>query len=183
MLFLISLLFSAFLALKIYQYKPPERPLAKEGGSPKGIGGWLILLSVGVLLSPILNIGHLLETLPNTLSYNNWLAILDTTLSSFNSVTAPFIIFSLMIDTMIFIFSVLCVFLFFMKKRIFPYLYISLYLASSFFLLVDHWVIKHFSLDDLFDSQPSYITKSALGIVIWSLYLLKSKRVKATFIH
>ena len=120
-LFLISFLFFIFLSIKVYQYNPSKQPLADKNVTPgKPIRGWLILLSAGILFSPIFILRDLWETLPIILSYNNWLVIADTTQETFNPFQVPFIILSLMLNTAIIIFSALNIFLFFMKKRYFP---------------------------------------------------------------
>ncbi|NCP61745.1 MAG: DUF2569 domain-containing protein [Alphaproteobacteria bacterium] len=69
------------------------------------------------------------------------------------------------------------------EKKIFPKFYIGLHVGYLLFSLMDHWVTIRLYLETSPEPQTSYFLKTTIGLLIWSTYLLTSKRVKATFIR
>lgn len=179
----ITFVFFTFLSIKIYQYNPIAQPSIEENNSLKGIGGWLILLSVGVLISPLVTLKEFWELAEPALSYNRWLILADPAQETFNPVAAPFLLFANIVNEALFIFFVLAVFLFFRKKKIFPQLYMYLLLGDFLFFIIDHLIFVYIYSEQPTGIERSQIVKYAISTLIWCTYLLKSKRVKSTFVN
>ena len=75
-------------------------------------------------------------------------------------------------------------YLFFMKKKIFPKVYIGMLIFSFLFIVLDALAIKMVLPDEvIFDKDTiRAMGRGAISMAIWIPYMLVSKRVKATFI-
>jgi hypothetical protein len=75
--------------------------------------------------------------------------------------------------------------LFFGKRRVFPRFYVGFLALNAAFLLADE-VLGNRIPSIAADSDPSSardLRNAIIYAVIWSLYVLRSKRVKATFVR
>jgi hypothetical protein len=80
----------------------------------------------------------------------------------------------------LFIFSIIIIFKFFKKSFQFPKLQIIFYISNALFLIIDYvlalLIIKNVIMD-------TNIFRVIVTAIIWSSYLLNSRRVKNTFIN
>lgn len=149
-----------------------------------GLGGWLIILAISILISPIILSYTIIDaiselrplweplTSPQSPYYIDGLATLVTTELTVNA-----------LFTLLFLYII---FLFFTKHRHFPKFLIFALAANLLFLLVDDFWVKmilspYTETDDPEDLRD--ILLSGIRCVIWIPYLLNSKRVKSTFRH
>ena len=160
----------------------PPTPTIDAVARLNGIGGWLILVAITLLLRPLgyLKIGFTL--LPTILSTGTWRSLTDPIESTYNPWWAPSLLFELFFNILAFVFCLLLIALFFGKRAVWPRAFV-LYLIIN---LVG--VILDTCLMDQIPSAAEPITKSmveiggmALAAAIWIPYALVSKRVKATF--
>jgi hypothetical protein len=129
-----------------------------------GIGGWLILPAIGLVLTPIVNLGVIFGIdIPalNTGRYQNLISLE--------------IIMNLVIGAAA---VCLCI-LFFKKKAILPRCMVY-YLVGNFILnLLDYFLAQGENLSP----DPSDLGRSIIAAAIWIPYFLSSRRVKATFVN
>ncbi|MGN6670959.1 MAG: DUF3857 domain-containing protein [Candidatus Nucleicultricaceae bacterium] len=177
------LIFSAF---KLYSYPMKESAFTPEARY-NGLAGWLIIIGIRVLAEIIIEIGSFYESAVLILSTNNWTLLSDSTSVNFH----PFRTLGVLIETLFsaftVVFMVLLSFLFFNKKRLFPSLFI--YMAWGIFLwnITDTVLASAIGLAPMVDNETSIrtaITHIAdfLSNMLWTAYILESKRVKNTFI-
>ena len=132
--------------------------MAKENVVKSGLGGWLILVGLGVIISPFYILFGLLI----------WMEIV--------------------VNLIIFLCSIYLIFLFFAKKTFFPKFYIWFVFGSLAFVIVDAIVagmlVKDMLPDEpIFDSETiKEIVRLLITAIIWVPYMMVSKRVKATFV-
>lgn len=89
--------------------------------------------------------------------------------------------------------SVCLISLFFGKSRRFPRYYIVFLLATVIFTALDYSLAASVfstapeavrkTLDETMSGQSAKIGQSLMAAIVWSLYMEKSKRVKATFVN
>ena len=128
-----------------------------EKKAPEGIGGWLLIPTFAFVVTAILFI-----------YISSWF-IVDITKNGYDElVFFMFVIFSFMSC-----FYVYALILEFKKKKSFPKVAISCMLVSYFLLLL---------MEFLFDGVVNNFY-GLIGVVLWVWYLIKSKRVRRTFIN
>ena len=173
-------------ATVVYRYRPNPPPIISPPLDPNltGLGGWLILLGFGLVVGLLVNVGALVR-MSHAYSIQNWRAYTDPTNAGYNALTVPLLLFELFNRLTLLIFGILLVVLFFQKRRIFPILLI-IYLSIQFITVtLDQGLARSIKAKGVVTNshataiQP--VGQSLVPLIIWSLYLTRSKRVKLTF--
>ena len=150
----------------------------------KGLGGWLILVGLGVLFSPVFVAKDWFDII-EFFKDDSWKYLLDSNSSIYDPQLFYFICIEIVINIILFIAAVYAIYLFFSKHYRFPKYYIGL--MAGYFLVL---LIDTISADILIPKQNAFdegvmseLVKSFLRMCIWITYLLFSVRVKNTFIE
>ena len=142
------------------------------------IGGWLYLVAIGMILSPIMNALHV-KQLVEAAKNANWSIIWAQ-----GPVTVLSVLFEFGIQGYMLIFSIILAGLFFSRAKSLPKMFV-IYVVSIFLLGVVGAVITAFVPNitpQLVGEAIAFpISVFILGL-IWIPYFLKSKRVKRTFV-
>ena len=156
--------------------------MAKEDAVKSGLGGWLILVGLGVILTPF----NYLSTIPEFQSV--FQDNLYDELVSVKPLFGPLIWTEIVVNIIFFLSSIYLIFLFFAKKTFFPKLFIWLALGSLVFVIVDA-IVAGMIFKDMLTDEPFFdpetikeIVRMSIQVIIWVPYIMISKRVKATFI-
>ena len=154
-----------------------------ENKEKEGLGGWLILVGIGLVFGSIGLLAHL-NVYKEIFSDGTWEAL---TLQSSDAYTPLFgILMSLeLIGNCVFLIAYICLtFFFFKKKRNFPKFYIITILANLAFVLVDILFTKVvFPAEPMFDQETSRdVIGQIVSCAIWVPYMVKSVRVRNTFV-
>lgn len=168
---IIGTVYAVFLLYNKYDPRP-ELPYLK--GTP--IGGWLILIGLGVALSPIRILIDLIRdtSLIDGSGWMTWLAAKQYGLFTFALFTHIYNIFNLL-------FTVLIAVLFFQRRSSFPRL-MSIELAMTLIITAIDILLTR-AVTDNPDGISSREVFRALGsAAIWIPYLNISTRVKETFV-
>lgn len=157
----------------------------KENNELKGLSGWLVLIGIGVVLSPFRLLSTTIPLFSDIYSNGVWEILTTVGSSAYNPYWAPLLISEIIFNTCIFIASIYLIYLFFTKKIIFPTVYIAIVIISLIFIPLDAVIAtKIFPNEPVFDTETTKeFMRILVGGLIWIPYLLKSKRVKATFIE
>jgi hypothetical protein len=149
---------------------------------PRGIEGWLLLVGLGVCLTPVLQLVGMVKTVP-TYGVSSWADLTTTAGSRYHPLYGPLLLIELVFNVGLIVFGCLQVWLFFKSKRWFPVFFV---LFTSFRVLYD-WIDSAAA-----DQIPSVHAKGVdysshfsptLAGMIWILYMLNSKRVRNTFVN
>lgn len=149
-----------------------------------GLGGWLILVGIGVIFSP-LRVLLLLGTVFVPIFTNGTYGDLSSPGSEFyNPAVAKLLIFESLTNGLFVLAYIALAFLFFSKSKLFPRAFIGLAIANFLFILLDAGLAKLTmpSVDMLDVDTVKELTRSAIAACIWVPYMLISKRVKTTFV-
>ena len=152
---------------------------------PKGIGGWLILVVIGLLISPI-RISHFMLT-------NHWPIFRDgawpvlTTpgTEAYHALWAPLIVFEIVGNLGSIALALVTLWFLVRKSRRTPILAIGWLIWTTAFVVVDFFaadLIPAVAAQSDPDSVKELV-RSIFGAAIWVPYFLVSKRVKATFVE
>lgn len=150
----------------------------------EGIGGWLVLVALGVVFSPIRIVLELFSIYSGLFSDGTWEFLTTPSTELYHPLWAPIILGELFINGALVLAWIVAIFLFFSKKRIFPKWYIGILLFTLVFIILDAFAIKVvLPSEPAFDDETAKeLVRSIIASLIWIPYMLVSKRVKATFI-
>lgn len=149
-----------------------------------GLGGWLTIVGFGLIVTPIVIFNLLLtEHLP--LFTDGSFALLTSESSEYYVPGLSFIMSYEILGNLILIFaSFYLLFLFFKKSKFFPSYFIYFRLFNVLFLALDIIFAKMiFPEEPIFDPTIARdLFQVILAAAIWIPYMLRSRRVKNTFI-
>lgn len=151
----------------------------------KGLGGWLILVGIGVVINPIRLLVTLVPTYKQIFETGAWEALTVENSEFYNPYFSSLLIGEITYNTIIIVTSTYLIYLFCSKHYLFPKLYIGIVAVSLIFIPLDAWVVtKVFPGEPIFnpDATKEFI-KTFLSGIVWIPYMLVSKRVKATFVE
>jgi hypothetical protein len=154
----------------------------EDGSEYKGLGGWLILVCLGLIVSALYTVFILATTYWPIFTDGSW-ELLTTPNSEFyipgiGSAMKFDIVGGLVIAAT----AVYLLVLFFRKDKRFPTFYIIFLIASLLYVLISYaWATSIPELNQERSESLGDIGRSILAALIWIPYMLKSKRVRATF--
>ncbi len=153
--------------------------------SIEGIGGWLILVAIGVVVSPLRLLAELSKTYLPIFKDGTWEALTSPGSEVYNSAFSTLLIGEIFFNSLMLLVSIYLIYLFFAKKSFFPKLYIWIILISLIFIPLDALIVSSIFPDvQAFDAETmKEVGRTVIVGIIWIPYMLISKRVKATFTH
>lgn len=146
---------------------------------PSGIGGWLILPLLGIMVTPIVwavgltDYTGIWDAMPFLTVPQKAFLILESVAGFALTVAAASLLLYLM----------------YKKLEIFPGLYIIWLWALPGFVILDallfFWIFDNFvSFEDVFDRETKRsITRGIGQAILWTAYMYKSVRVENTFVN
>ncbi|APU68823.1 Transglutaminase-like enzyme [Christiangramia flava JLT2011] len=178
MIIAIALFAFSFLCYKVY-YRYDPRPELDPRVFHRPIGGWLVLIAIGLCVAPVVMLVQLFQT-PEYLGPATW-----ELWRTGNPGMTLFILFEMIYNCGILVFGIFAAIVFFKKRTIAPKVMI-VYLAASFVFLLADTVIALSLMPDYFTPQEESefygeTLKAFFRAGIWIPYFLVSKRVKETF--
>lgn len=160
--------------------------MSTESNPPRGIGGWLFLPALGVILSPISWALYLARVSRELFSSQMWSALTDRTSFHFQPLWPITRGFEVIGALTLLVFSIQIAFSFFQCRRKLPGRIVLYYLGYFLFawLVVVLWSLP--SLKGLIDPEQAgaifrNAVRATITILIWVPYFTFSKRVRATF--
>jgi transglutaminase-like putative cysteine protease len=173
----ITLAASAWFALRLYHQFDPEPELPWATGQP--IGGWLILVAIGLVFTPLKTLYGLLTT-AEFFEQKIWSNLVET--ESFGLLFVMFI--ELVYNVMNTIFSALLIVLFFEKRSSLPKLIIIFYCLNLAMVVLDGFIAWSY-LTDTNERNDAFkeVFRSLIMTAIWVPYFNTSVRVRETFVE
>lgn len=157
----------------------------RYANEPEGLGGWLILPLIGLVISPI-RIGLMIATtyLP-IFSDGSWEYLTDRNSEGYHPLWGPLLVGEMVFNTFFVMYSLFLLVLFFMKHAWFPRAIIIFYLSNLLFIVADAAVVGMVpGLGLEVDGEVTQeIVRGLVGTAIWVPYFLVSRRVKNTFVR
>ncbi|WP_346837976.1 DUF2569 domain-containing protein [Microbulbifer sp. SAOS-129_SWC] len=152
--------------------------------SIEGIGGWLILVAIGIVVTPIRIVTLILTTYPEIFTSGIWDAITSKGSEAYSPMWASIILGELLINSGLLVVWLYMAYKFFTKSRDFPKWYIGIAVCSLTSIVADAYAIKLVLPNEpVFDPDTvKELMRSSVMVFIWVPYMLLSKRVKATFV-
>ena len=184
---IIVLLIGSGIIWWIFKSRKNETIVTDENGNQvrSGLGGWLILVGIGIVLSPLRLLGELGQIYGPMFNDGTYEYVTTPGTDAYHSFWTPYIWGGLVGNCVVLLLSIYTIFLFFSKKSLFPKLYIWVVCGSLVFVLIEASLVRVVMPDEpIFDPETlQSILQQVVGIVIWVPYMMLSKRVKVTFVH
>jgi hypothetical protein len=157
-----------------------------EAAAPQGIGGWLYLPLLGLIIAPIRLI-HAFATdfWPLFSDAKAWAILTDPASEHYHVLWKPFLIFELTANSLVLVMGLAVLWLFLRKSRHTPKLLITWLLISTVIVATDYFMTDAIPAVAASGDAESLkeMVRGIVGTAIWVPYFLVSKRVKATFIE
>jgi len=145
------------------------------------LGGWLILVGIGVVVSP-LTVGYTIYDALSVYSVGRWHNLTSPKSEFYGPYHAPLLLFELIGNLTILALAIVVLILYLRKRRTFPHLFIVFLLLNACVLLVDF--IGAYNVPLLVkENDAKELIQGVFRCAIWIPYTLVSKRVRATFIN
>ena len=147
------------------------------------IGGWLILITLGLIITPLRIGASLFATFIPIFTGETWKTLTTPGQEAYHPLWGPLIIFELVGNASFCIWAIYLLWPYFKRKRAFPRLFIIFCLANLGFVLVDLFVAGRIPAAAALDPETMReVIKTAIACFIWIPYFIMSKRVAATFV-
>lgn len=163
----------------------PDIPGAAGGKKLEGLGGWLILVGSNVVLSPFVIAARTYKSYAEMFASGVWDVLTSPDSMAYHALWAPLAIGEIILNSALILAWIYIAFLFFSKRRAFPFWFIAIHIATVCLIVIDAIVVHHILPDaPIFDTNTLRELSRPIGaILIWAPYMLMSKRVKSTFLH
>jgi hypothetical protein len=150
----------------------------------EGIRGWLILVAIAMVVSPIRFAAVVKTTYVELFSTGTWEILTTQGSEAYDPLLASIIVAELLITAGLTLIFVYIAFMFFSKHRHFPKWFIGVAVFNLVWVIADALLIKLVLPNvPVFDPDTlKTLGNAAFWVVVWVPYMLESKRVKATFI-
>jgi hypothetical protein len=162
-----------------------ERALKRVRGSgPSGLGGWLIFVAIGLIVSPVFLFAVSVRTFMPIFRNGTWSTITTPNSASYHPLLASLIVFEMVVNVCTILAGLWLIYLFFKRAKIFPRVFVWFTVLNLAFMLLDA-VLGSLVIRDqpIFDSGTiSGLTRSIIVAAVWVSYMLNSQRVKNTFV-
>jgi hypothetical protein len=152
-------------------------------GTPRSIGGWLILLGLNVLVLPPMLVAESLKGWRIVPSLGKWRALTTPGFETYAPRTAALIVLEVIMQTAFFAYGCMVAATMLKRKRSFPYHFQILITCLAGFGLLDQVLASGISRSA--DADVSGFTaafRTVVFAVVWIAYLHRSQRVATTFI-
>ncbi|WOX49080.1 DUF2569 family protein [Aeromonas sp. XH] len=152
----------------------------------KGISGWLLLIAIGLVTSPLRFYFTTLSTYPDFFENGSWYLLTDPNSAKYVKGLSLLVCSEIVFNLFLFSSMIYLNFLFFSKKTIFPKAYIAIALIGLLYTPIDAFLASAF-FPQVFpppllegEALRNFLT-TLVSAAIWVPYMLKSHRVKNTF--
>jgi len=181
---IILLLLLLYGAYWVYtNFNPPSKKMDYQTKETK-IGGWLILVGIGITTSPFfLFIQNLTLTEDE---YNSYIAFFSEHSENYSLGHGTVLLLIIFLNTLLLAYSILVAVSFYNKRSSLPYLAVSYFALAVLVQIIDQWWVSaletDFNLTETHNIESTKeLTKSIAALCIWGPYFFISSRVKSTF--
>jgi hypothetical protein len=159
-------------------------PTNQDQSAPSGIGGWLILIAVGLCLTPI-RIGAEIVQGVRSLQPLAWRAVTTPGSPAYHPLFGPLIIGEMVANAALLGWALVLLYLFFTKRRAFPRAMIAFLIVRVVIQMADIFVASSIPVaaGSLGPRVYGSLAGNLLVVLVWVPYFLKSRRVAATFVR
>jgi hypothetical protein len=159
---------------------PAWKPATPEEAKLTGLGGWLILVAIGVCIRPFVIGGQIAGNWRSYFLMDVWEQLTLPSSELYHPLAAPFTVLQVAGDSIVLGLSIMLLSLFFSKRRVFKTVFIVTMTAAVLNLGMAQLgtvLIPAFKDSNI---MPDLL-KALFNGIIWSWYMVRSRRVALTF--
>ncbi|WP_394787353.1 DUF2569 domain-containing protein [Rhodoferax sp.] len=151
---------------------------------PQGIGGWLVLIVIGLVLGSIRITYSLITEILTIFRADVWSQLTTPGKAAYHPLWGPFLVFEVFGNVVTVVLSIYTLYLLFRHSTLAPKVAIGLLGWTAFFVTLDFLMGSQIPA---VAAQPDAgsvkeVLRSVASAFVWIPYFILSKRVKATFI-
>lgn len=164
----------------LHRYENPRFPGPPAAGSPVGIGGWLVLPALGTIVTPLV-IAFTFYAWRDYFNAAVWAGLgagQDPVLAHWGKI-GMFV--AILLSYVLFVAGVFLNYLLFTKHRSFPAGYIAILWIGALWGALLQGSTVALGVDD--KSFGGAVIRDLVAAVLWTLYMIRSERVRATFVR
>jgi hypothetical protein len=154
--------------------------------TPRRIGGWLIVIAVGLSLSTLRNLLDCAFSISLLFRQPLWDNLTNPASTAYHPYWKPALIYEAAFNSVIFLMSLILLVLFFQRKKLFPKLIVPMIPTAFALNLIDYILagfIPKVADSAMYTRWGHALIVSFIGMHIWIPYFLVSRRVKETFVR
>ncbi|QYF94715.1 DUF2569 domain-containing protein [Massilia sp. PAMC28688] len=163
----------------------PVAPVALAPADPalEGIRGWLILVALGVVISPFRMAWDMYKNYGAIFGEGTWQALTTPGSDVFHPFWGPFLVSEIVINVALVLAWTYMIHLLFSKKKAFPKWFIWAHVAAPVVVVVDSLGLQVVRPDlPVMDPETrKEMFRAMFALCVWVPYMMMSRRVKATF--
>jgi transglutaminase-like putative cysteine protease len=181
---LVTALVAVYAALRVARAPPPAWPHRPSGAGddPVGLGGWLVLVGIGVCLSPVMLLYGLLKD-TGTYGLSTWAQLTTPGTPHYHSLYAPVLLLELIGPIILVVFACLQAWLFFQRRRWFPAVFVALAVARVSYDWLDAILANGIPAVNERGVAWAVHVRNLFVLSIWIAYMFRSRRVQNTFVR
>ena len=159
----------------------PRGPAARPD-DPRGLGGWLVLVAIGLTIQPLRALYSIAKT-STTYTATSWARLTIPGASGYDALWAPTLLLELVLNIALVVFGVQLAVLFFRRHRWFPALFVIYVAGRAVFTWLD-LILAHAipALDGRHGNDVAQHTGVLISTALWISYMFRSRRVRNTFV-
>lgn len=149
-----------------------------------GLDGWLIWVGISVIITPLRLLPNFFTEAELVWTSVSWAYLFNPEVQSLLRLTSYLIIFEFTYGAILMGLLLVQIYLFFTKHKKFPAFFIRILILFLIFKPIDSFLVNYLYPGESFfnvEAIFSYLYNSIYAM-IWIPYMLKSKRVKNTFV-
>lgn len=152
------------------------------------IGGWLVIVGIGITLNPFTLLYGIYNSCEGEMGVNYAVFFFDEKSSYFSPLKGYYTLFTTLMNTLMFGFSIFIAILFYQKKATFRLYYTFFRIFNSAILIINVIILHGFYGDSTSPDERAQLSKETTGMIkvvlqslIWIPYIWISERSKYTF--
>lgn len=150
-----------------------------------GLEGWLLLVGFGVVVRPVAILVQIVRGAPPVFELSQWTSLTSPGGASYHPVWAPLLLGEHLVNVFLLVVSVVLLVCFFGKKRIFPQLSVALFALAVVIDVLDSaagQLLPPATRPALSEAATTGV-RTLFAACVWIPYMLRSRRVRATFVR
>ncbi|NJK90478.1 MAG: DUF3857 domain-containing protein [Blastochloris sp.] len=162
----------------------PPRPKNLQDADLEGLGGWLILVAVGLFLRPVTLVSGFFSDLGLVYNMERWAALTSPEGGAYHPMFAPLLYFEVVANLFLIMLGLLLILLFFTKRASFPWVFILMLALLPLVHVLDFVLSQNIPAVASQNREAQFsmtLWQNFAQAAIWIPYALKSRRVRVTF--
>lgn len=179
----IAIILLIFLAIGFRKLYRLDYGLVSTESNPRPFGGWLVLLMVGVVLTPIFLLAQINDN--GFFELDQWQYVWKSSSAGYSIKTSLIVLLEFVMNVILFGGSIFLILLMFRRRVSFPVTFVVFRIISLVFSTSDY-LLTYYVLDNSSDNENKLALQVIIPLItagIWIPYMLYSERVAETFIY